>query len=45
VTYRESGMLQLLKSLGLSWQKTRSRHPEADPATVRAFKKEAWQIR
>jgi transposase len=45
VTYRESGMLKLVKSLGLSWQKTRPRHPEADPAKGRAFKKGAWQTR
>lgn len=45
VTYRESGMLRLVKSLGLSWQKTRPRHPEADPAKAKAFKKGVWQTR
>jgi transposase len=45
VAYRESGMLRLVKSLGLSWQKTRPRHPEADPAKAKAFKKGGWQTR
>jgi len=45
VDYRESGMLKLVKSLGLSWQKTRPRHPEADPAKARAFKKGVWPTR
>mgnify|MGYP006274687809 CR=1 FL=1 len=45
VAYRESGMLRLVKSLGLSWQKTRPRHPEADPAKAKAFKKGVWQAR
>jgi transposase len=41
VAYSETGMLQVLKGLGLSWQKTRPRHPQADPAAQRAFKKGA----
>ncbi|MFC7557689.1 winged helix-turn-helix domain-containing protein [Pseudoroseomonas wenyumeiae] len=32
VTYGESGMLRLVKSLDLSWQKTRPSHPKADRA-------------
>jgi transposase len=39
VTYREGGMLRLVKSLGLSWQKTRPRHPQADKAAQERFKK------
>lgn len=39
ITYRESGMLKLLHSLGLSWQKTRPSHPKADPKAQAAFKK------
>lgn len=39
VIYSETGMLQVLKGLDLSWQKTRPRHPQADPAAQRAFKK------
>jgi transposase len=30
VTYSENGMLRLLHDLGLSWQKARPVHPEAD---------------
>lgn len=45
VRYHEGGMLRLVKSLGLSWQKTRPRHPQADPAAVRAFKRGVWQTR
>eukprot|EP01037_Dinobryon_pediforme_P020049 gene20049-20580_t len=41
VDYSENGMLQLMKSLGLSRQKTRPRHPEGDPAAKQAFKKGA----
>lgn len=41
VDYSENGMLQLMKSLGLSRQKTRPRHPQGDPAAKRAFKKGA----
>ena len=39
ITYRESGMLKLLHSLGLSWQKTRPSHPKADPKAQAVFKK------
>lgn len=39
VRYSENGMLQLLKSLALSWQKTRPIHPEADLKAQAAFKK------
>ena len=39
VRYGESGMLELLKGLDLSWQKTRPVHPEADPGAQERFKK------
>ena len=39
VRYGESGMLELLKGLGLSWQKARPVHPEADPRMQERFKK------
>jgi transposase len=39
VAYSENGMLRLLHDLGLSWQKTRPVHPQADPRAQRAFKK------
>jgi len=39
VAYSENGMLKLLKSLDLSRQKTRPRHPKADPQAQAAFKK------
>ncbi|MFC7557723.1 winged helix-turn-helix domain-containing protein [Pseudoroseomonas wenyumeiae] len=38
VTYGESGMLRLVKSLDLSWQKTRPSHPKADRAAQERFK-------
>lgn len=41
VCYRESGMLRLVKSLDLSWQKTRPSHPKADPAARERFKRGA----
>ena len=41
VRYRESGMLRLVKSLDLSWQKTRPSHPKANPAARERFKKGA----
>lgn len=41
VTYGESGMLRLVKSLDLSWQKTRPSHPKADRAAQERFKKGA----
>ena len=41
VVYSENGMLQVLHGLGLSWQKTRPRHPQADPKAQRTFKKGA----
>jgi transposase len=39
VAYREGGMRRLVKSLDLSWQKTRPSHPKADPAARERFKK------
>jgi putative transposase len=42
VRYRESGMLRLLHSLELSWQKPRPVHPEADSRAQEHFKKPAW---
>ena len=39
VRYAENGMLRLLHDLGLSWQKTRALHPEADRAAQARFKK------
>src|SRR5882724_8774658 len=39
VTYSENGMLRLLHDLGLSWQKTRPVHPQADLKAQQAFKK------
>jgi transposase len=38
VAYREGGMLRLVKALGLPWQKTRPRHPQADKAVQARFK-------
>src|SRR4051812_29958250 len=38
VRYGASGMLELLKGLDLSWQKTRPIHPEADPKAQERFK-------
>jgi transposase len=38
VSYREGGMLRLVKALDLSWQKTRPRHPKADRAAQERFK-------
>ena len=39
VRYAENGMLRLLKSLDLSWQKARPVHPKADPGAQERFKK------
>ena len=39
VSYSENGMLKLLKSLDLSWQKTRPVHPKADRKAQTDFKK------
>ena len=39
VSYTENGMLRLLHDLGLSWQKARPVHPEADRKAQAAFKK------
>ena len=39
VRYGETGMLRLLKSLDLSWQKARPVHPEADVKAQERFKK------
>jgi transposase len=39
VRYSETGMLRLLKSLELSWQKARPVHPEADRQAQERFKK------
>ena len=41
VSYSENGMLKLLKSLDLSWQKTRPLHPEADRRAQADFEKNA----
>lgn len=41
VTYAEGGMLRLVKSLNLSWQKTRPSHPKADATAQERFKKGA----
>jgi transposase len=45
VVYREGGMLRLVKSLGLSWQRTRPRHPLTDTRAQRRFQKGASQPR
>jgi transposase len=39
VSYTENGMLRLLHDLGLSWQKARPVHPEADLEAQARFKK------
>jgi transposase len=39
VAYTENGMLRLLHDLGLSWQKARPIHPEADRKAQARFKK------
>jgi transposase len=39
VAYSENGMLRLLHDLGLSWQKARPVHPEADRKAQLRFKK------
>jgi transposase len=39
VSYSENGMLRLLHDLGLSWQKARPIHPEADRKAQARFKK------
>jgi transposase len=39
VSYTENSMLRLLYELGLSWQKTRPVHPEADLKAQARFKK------
>ena len=39
VSYSENGMLRLLHDLGLSWQKARPVHPEADRQAQARFKK------
>jgi transposase len=41
VTYREGGMRRLVRSLDLSWQKTRPSHPKADRAAQERFKRGA----
>jgi transposase len=38
VAYGETGMARLMRSLDLSWQTPRPRHPGADPAAQEAFK-------
>ncbi len=38
VGYAETGMLRLVKSLDLSWQKARPRHPRTDPRAQARFK-------
>lgn len=39
VAYAETGMLRLVKSLNLSWQKARPRHPKADRKAQARFKR------
>ena len=39
ITYRPGGMLRLVRSLDLSWQKTRPCHPQASEAAQQRFKK------
>jgi transposase len=39
IAYSENGMLRLLHDLGLSWQKARPIHPEADRKAQARFKK------
>jgi putative transposase len=39
VSYTENGLLRLLHDLGLSWQKPRPIHPEADRKAQARFKK------
>lgn len=39
VSYREGGMRRLIKTLDLSWQKIRPRHPKADKAAQERFKR------
>jgi transposase len=39
VSYTENGMLRLFHELGLSWQKARPIHPEADRRAQARFKK------
>lgn len=41
VTYSETGMGRLMRSLDLSWQTPRPRHAETDRAAQEAFKKRA----
>ena len=41
VSYSENGMLKLLKSLDLSWQKTRPVHPKSEPRAQADCKKNA----
>jgi transposase len=45
VTYREGGMRRLVKTLDLSWQKIRPRHPKADEAAQERFKRGASRPR
>ena len=42
IRYSEGGMLRLLHSLELSWQKPRPVHPEASAKAQAWFKKPAW---
>jgi len=42
IRYSEGGMLRLLHSLELSWQKPRPIHPEASAKAQAWFKKPAW---
>jgi transposase len=39
VSYTENGLLRVLHELGLSWQKARPIHPEADRKAQERFKK------
>jgi transposase len=44
-SYSENGMLDLLHGLGLSWQKTRPVHPEANLKAQQAFKPTIFRVK
>ncbi len=43
VSYAETGMARLMRSLDLSWQTPRPRHAETDPAAQERFEKRAFR--
>ena len=45
VSYHPSHMGEIMRRLGLSWQKARPSHPEADPAAREAFAKGGFRRR